>query len=281
MGGPPHPCRGLVGISRMAEAAESIGGAAPRVLLCGASGFVGLATVRAFVRAGKAEHLTATVRSAVRAAEVVEAGAIHVRVLRESAQLASIAPEYHVVINAARVPTTGGGGRYDGELKMVQEVVSALTAAARSDGIPRAFAHLSGALTVGSTHGKDGKDASEFTGWADLEANPRHAVEQAVVGGQSDEQPALLRTALVRPSLVYGADSRSDHMISVHPRSMRTAKPRLERQGEGSGRTDRQDRQTDGRADVHTDRRQPHTEEQLAGHHTPPRLPPGASAPLA
>ena len=61
---------------------EASDGAAPRsILLAGATGYVGAATLKAFAAMGKIDKVTAVVRNAARAKESVEIGATSVRVV--------------------------------------------------------------------------------------------------------------------------------------------------------------------------------------------------------
>ena len=109
---------------------------ADQILLTGASGYIGLATIRAFVAAGRATQLTALVRNGERAAECIEQGAVKVRVLADVADLPKVAPEYAVVLN------TVGFGEYNDEL----EVCGAVSDAMASSSISKFFVHLSGTM---------------------------------------------------------------------------------------------------------------------------------------
>ena len=65
---------------RSAWAAPEIMGEPNKILLTGASGYVGAAIIRAFVKHGKIDKLTAVVRDEVRAQEVKEFGAVNVKI---------------------------------------------------------------------------------------------------------------------------------------------------------------------------------------------------------
>lgn len=193
-----------------------------RILLTGATGYVGAATLKAFAAMGKIEKVTAVVRNADRAKEAVELGAQAVLLAPDVTELpaspALLAP-FDCVVNTANLPLAVTEN-YTKEAKLAEDMVAFLKA--RPGG--GTYVHCTGLGAVGNAHARDGAKAGEYTDWSELkpvnrpgtyEPGLRHAGEKATVLADTSATGGTLRTAVVRPGTIYGGDGRSD--VSVQP----------------------------------------------------------------
>ncbi len=161
-----------------------------RVFLTGASGYIGTAVLDAFARAG--HQVTGLVRNSEKAAEVAAQGATPlIGDLRVPASYRSAAEEHDVFIH------TGFDGAHPVETDRL--AIETLIAAARTGGParPSALIYTSGVWVLGHTPTPAAEDAP-LNPAAIVAFRPEH--ERLVLSAAGDG----LRTAVVRPGLVYG-----------------------------------------------------------------------------
>lgn len=195
-----------------------------RILLTGATGYVGAACVRAFAAAGKIDKVVCVVRNGDRAQEVVEFGATKLRLVPNIVDVPSTclaSGEFDCFLNLVN---PGGGYKYAHENQVATEAIEAMRARPQGGAVVQCSGSgcVGGILKNGQPTtacngiAKDGQRPGEFTDWADFVAyNPRrHGMERTIVHADGLEG-GKLRTALVRPPGIYGADGRSD--VCVRP----------------------------------------------------------------
>jgi nucleoside-diphosphate-sugar epimerase len=161
-----------------------------RVFLTGASGYVGTAVLDAFVRAG--HHVTGLVRNSEKAADVASLGGTPlIGDLHEPASYREAAEGQDVIVHAGADSTR--------TVETDRLAIETLTAAARAErsGRPAAFIYTSGVWVLGPTSKPASEDAPLHPA-AIVSFRPAH--EQLVLAAAGDG----LRTAVVRPGLVYG-----------------------------------------------------------------------------
>ena len=160
-----------------------------QVFLTGATGYIGAAVLDALIRSG--HHVTALVRDPEKAARLEARGATPVlgeiagpkRYLKQAAAADAVV---HTAFEA-----TPRGPAVD------QQFLDVILPALAGAGGPRAFVYTSGIWVLGPQ--PDGADETAALAPADI-AKWRPAHEGQVLAAQS----AQLRTAVVRPGIVYG-----------------------------------------------------------------------------
>jgi nucleoside-diphosphate-sugar epimerase len=161
-----------------------------RVFLTGASGYIGTAVLDAFARAG--HQVTGLVRNSEKAEAVAAQGCTPlIGDLRLPASYRSAAEEHDVLIHA------GFDGAHPAETDRL--AVETLAAAARAGSAvgPRVLIYTSGVWVLGHTPTPAAEDAP-LNPAAIVTFRPAH--ERLVLSAAGDG----LRTAVVRPGLVYG-----------------------------------------------------------------------------
>ena len=160
-----------------------------RVLVTGASGYVGSAVVQAFVRGGHA--VAGLSRSGERDAVVRASGAEPVRgSLGALAKLGSALQGYDALVHAAQ--DYGLGPPAD------REAVDALLTSARSARRPVIVVYTSGVWVLGETRAKADESAPTDRPACAVAWRPAH--ERVVLEAATDE----LATAVIRPGIVFG-----------------------------------------------------------------------------
>ena len=170
------------------------------ILLTGATGYVGAATIRAFIALGKIDKVTCMVRDAKRAQEVVEIGARRLIVVPDIMDLPKVVSggSYDCVLNTvgagpSQPSSAATGVKYAEELRLAEETLAAMRLANKKGPTKNsevggggkggaAVVFLSGTGCVGAAHARDGAKPGDYTEWSELKPyNPkRHAMEKAI-----------------------------------------------------------------------------------------------------
>lgn len=163
-----------------------------RIFLTGATGYLGSAALHGFVRAG--HDVTALVRTAPKAREVVEAGASAlVGTLADPASYEEVAQGFDAYVHTARDHTANG---IDIDRVTLQTLLQ-VSRVRQPRSQPPVLVYTSGVWILGPVHEPAGEEAA-INPIALATFRPAH--EQLVLEGHSDR----LRTVVVRPGIVYG-----------------------------------------------------------------------------
>jgi nucleoside-diphosphate-sugar epimerase len=161
-----------------------------RILLTGASGYIGAEVARAFVLAG---HEVAGVARTPEKAKRLEAlgGKVIAGDYKDVERLAGLAPQYDAFLHTAIEYSAAG-------LEADRTLMTAVGKALRKAGGPRSLVYTSGVWVMGRTQGELGDERQALDPAAAVAWRPAH--EQAALEAGCEGLAAVV----LRPGLVYG-----------------------------------------------------------------------------